>query len=46
MLAAMLHTNELVISQSKAIGRDEFTISDARGTQLGLGGIKRLMRHD
>ncbi len=36
MLAAMLQANELIISQSKAIGRDEFTISDAQGAQLGL----------
>ena len=36
MLAAMLQANELIISQSKAIGRDEFTISDPNGGQLGL----------
>ncbi|SIS40735.1 Uncharacterized protein YxjI [Corynebacterium appendicis CIP 107643] len=36
MLAAMLQANQLIISQSKAIGRDEFSIADARGTQLGM----------
>lgn len=36
MLASMLQANELIISQSKAIGRDEFTISDPNGGQLGI----------
>lgn len=36
MLAAMLQANQLIISQSKAIGRDEFTITDPQGVQLGL----------
>lgn len=35
MLAAMLQANQLIISQSKSIGRDEFTIADPQGTQLG-----------
>ena len=31
----MLQANELIISQSKIVGRDEFTISDSQGQSLG-----------